>query len=490
MTFVLPFIFSETDTVKVASVSPPHDGNPPANRFGFRRISFSRWAFLLTVLLTVGVLACTPNLAGDNVGWAPVAVQFAAEPGDPVRVYVAAKMDGDLSDLGASMGQDLGDDENQVKLRALDDSGSGAPQVVWTYPPLGGGAGLEGVFGPPAVSQELGLVFVSAVDGHVYALSTDTGSEAAGWKRAARIDPAQEPQPLISAPVLTEVIRSDTGPETVLLAASEDGNLYAYRAATGEELPWSPFVTEGKIWSTPTVLNNVAYFGSQDHHIYAVDLREGRELWRFKTGGSVVADPLLFDGLVIVGAFDKKLYALDADDGELEWEFEGSNWFWAGAVTDGETIFAPAMDGNVYALDSDAPLPGEPKNALWQHNMASPVAATPALVPLGLVVATVDGRMRLLSTNPSNLVDGDVISDLLSLQSSEIKSPLAVGAPPVSPGIGADQFNLSVIRRYSVFVSSDDNDDKNWEVRRIAVTEGQDKDELWCYDTAKHKTCN
>ena len=489
MTFVLPFIFSETDTAKIASVSPPRNGNPPASRFGFRRISFSRWAFLLTVLLTVGVLACTPNLAGDNVGWAPVAVQFAAEPGAQVqvRVYVAAKMDGDLSDLGASMGQDLGNDENQVKLRALEDSGSGVPQVVWTYPPLGDGGGLEGVFGPPAVSQELGLVFVSAVDGHVYAISisTDTGSEAAGWKRAARIDPAQEPQPLISAPVLTEVIRSDTGPETVLLAASEDGNLYAYRAATGEELPWSPFVTEGKIWSTPTVLNNVAYFGSQDHHIYAVDLREGRELWRFKTGGAVVADPLLFDGLVIVGAFDKKLYALDADDGELEWEFEAGNWFWAGAVTDGETIFASAMDGNVYALDSDAPLPGEPKNALWQHNMASPVAATPALVPLGLVVATVDGRMRLLSANPSNLVDGEVISDLLSLQGSEIKSPLAVGAPPVSPGIGADQFNLSVIRRYSVFVSSDKG-----EVRRIAVTEGQDKDELWCYDTAKHKTCN
>ncbi len=492
MTFVLPFICSKTDAAKVASVSQPPDGSPPANRPGFRLTSRRRRAFRLTAFLAVftvigltGPLACTPNLGGDNVGWAPLTVQFATEPGDPVRVYVASPMDGDLDDLGSSLGRDLGDDERRVKIRALEDFGSGTPQVAWTYPPLGSGAGLEGVFGLPAVSPELGLVFVSGVDGYVYAISSDTGSDAAGWKKAVRTDPAKEPQPLISGPVLTNVIRSDTGPATILLVASEDGNLYAYQAATGEELPWSPFATEGKIWSTPTVLNSIAYFGSQDHHIYAVDLRNGRELWRFKTGGSVVSDPLLFDGMVIAGAFDKKLYALDADDGELEWEFQGSNWFWAGPVTDGETIFAPSMDGNVYALDSDAPTPGEPKEALWQHDMASPVVATPALVPLGLVVATVDGRMRLLSTSPANLEEGEVLSNLPSLEGSEIKSPLAVGAPPVSPGVGADLTNLAVIQRHSIFVSGDSG-----VVRRIAVTEGQDKESIWCYDTGKHEPCN
>ncbi len=485
MTFALSFIFSKTAATKVASVFPSAEGNPSVSRSGLRLISFSRLALLLSAFLAVGAIACTPNLGGDNIGWAPLTVQFSAEPGDPVRVYVASPMSGDLKDLGVRLGEDLGGDEGQVKIRALEDFGSGIPRVAWTYPPLGSGAGLKGVFGSPAVSPSLNLVFVSAVDGYVYAVSTDTGSDATGWKKAVRTDPAKEPQPLISGPALADVIRSDTGPATILLVASEDGNLYAYNAADGVELPWSPFVTGGKIWSTPAVLNSIAYFGSQDRHVYAVDLRNGEELWRFETGGAVVSDPLLFDGMVIVGAFDKKLYALDADDGGLEWEFQGSNWFWAGAVTDGETIFAPSMDGNVYALDSAAASPGEPKEALWRHNMGGPVASTPVLVPLGLVVAAVDGRMRLLSTSPSSLQEGEVISNLPSLEQSEIKSPLAVGAPPVSPGVGSNRTNLSVIQRYSVFVSGD-----NGVVRRIAVTEGQDKETIWCYDTAKQEPCN
>ena len=485
MTFVLPFIVSETVTEKIASVSQSPDGNPSANWSRRRPVSVGRWVLLLALLLALFLLGCRPNLGGDNVGWAPLTVQFSAEPGDPARVYVASPMGGNLDDLGASLGLDLDSDQKQVKIRALDDFGSGTPRVAWTYPPLGDGGGLEGAFGSPAVSADLGLVFVSAVDGYIYALSADTGSDVVGWKKAVRTDPSLEPQPLISGPVLADVISSESGSATILLVGSEDGNLYGYNAATGEELSWSPFETEGKIWSTPAVLNGIAYFGSHDHYIYAVDLRGGSELWRFETGAAVVSDPLLFDGLVIAGSFDKKLYALDPDDGELEWEFESANWFWAGPVTDGETIFAPSMDGNVYALDSSAPQPGELKEALWRHDMGNPIASTPAVVPLGLVVAAVDGRMRLLSTSPSDLDQGEVISNLPGLEKSEIKSPLAVGAPPVSTGVGPDLSNLSVIQRHSVFVSGD-----NGVIRRIAVTEGQDKESIWCYDTANHEPCN
>ena len=429
-------------------------------------------------------ISCTPNLGGDNIGWTPVSVTFSEVPGDPTRVYVASQMGSDLDDLGSQLGLDLGDDERKVKLIALEDFGSGTPRVAWTYPPLGSGQGLEGAFGRPVVSRELGLVYLGAVDGHIYAISSETGDDLGGWDRAVRSDPSQEPQSIIAGPVLTEIVQSDTGPATILLVASEDGNLYAFDAARGEELPWSPFPTEGRIWSTPTVQNGIAYFGSQDHIIYAVDLRDGNELWRYQTGGSVVGDPLLFRGKVIVGSFDKKLYALDADDGELEWAFESDNWFWAGPVTDGEIIFAPSMDGYVYALDASVPPAGEPKGALWRHNMEGPIASTPALVPLGLVAASVDGRMRLLSTSPSNLVDGEVVSNLPSLEKGEIKSPLVVGAPP-APSVGEETAGLSVIQRHSVFVGGD-----NGTVRRISVTEGQDKESIWCFDSSIHGQCN
>ena len=465
-------------------ISSLWQSNRPQGSSSGLPVATSLWIGLVGLVVALGTVACTPNLGGDNVGWAPISVTFSETPGEPTRVYVASELSNNLDDLATQTGLDLGEDERQVKVMALDDFGSGTPRVVWTYPPLGNGAGLLGMFGPPAVSKELGLVYVGAVDGYVHAISIETGDDRQGWKRAARTDPALDPQPIIGAPVLTQIIRSDTGPSTILVAVSEDGNLYAFSAADGEELPWSPFRTGGKIWSTPAIQNSIAYFGSQDHSVYAVDLRDGSELWRYQTGGAIVGNPLLFSGNVFIGSFDRKLYALDADDGELEWEFESGNWFWAGPVTDGETVFAPSMDGYVYAFDPGNPSTGEPKEHLWRHNMESPVVSSPRIVPIGLVVAAVDGRMRLLSTSPSDLENGEVISNLPSLEDGEIKAPLVAGAPAIAD-TGAEATGLSIIQRYSIFAGGD-----NGIVRRISVTEGQDKEAIWCFDSSIQRQCN
>lgn len=491
MTFSLPGIPRLITTETLSYARRPRDTQPVPD--AKPRALGRRTLFPLAALLLLLVLACTPNLGGDNLGWSPLSVHFSANPGDPARIYAAGPLDGNLSDLGQTMGgMNLDGDENQVKLRAIEDFGSGTPRVVWTFPPLGSGQGLGGVFGPPAVSPELGLVFVGGVNGKLYAIYTesDAGESpgTAAWERTLRNDPSREPMPLIGSPVLAEVALADPdnigAAASIVIIGSEDGNLYGYQAADGAELDWSPFPTGGRIWSTPAVHNGIAYFGSQDRSIYAVDLRDGSELWRYETGGVVVGRPLVANGMVIIGSFDKKLYALDADDGELEWSFAGGNWFWAGPVTDGETIFAPGMDGNLYALDFDAPESGAAKEARWRHDMESPIVSRPALVPLGLAVAAVDGRMRLLSVQPANLESGEVISNLPSLEQSEIKSPLAAGAPAAT-GLAADLGGLSVIERHSVFVSGD-----NGIVRRIAVTEGQDKEAIWCYDIRKHQPCS
>ncbi|MYC29626.1 MAG: PQQ-like beta-propeller repeat protein [Chloroflexi bacterium] len=460
--------------------------NSPADNFRrIRRRLAPGWRLsLLSAMVALTLVSCTPNLGGDNVGWTPVTVAFSETPGDPTLIYTAAQMDSDLGELGQKTGLDLGDDERQVKLAALEDFGSGTPRVVWTFPPLGSGDGLQGVFGPPAVSQELGLIFLGAVDGTLYALNLETGEEGGGWKRAIRNDATQDPQPIIGAPVLAEVFGGDAGQTAILLVVSEDGHLYAFNAATGNELAWSPFRTGDRIWSTPRVQNGIAYFGSQDHYVYAVDLRDGKELWKYETGGAVVGNPLLFRGDVIIGSFDKKLYALDADDGELEWFFESGNWFWAGAVTDGENIFAPSMDGFVYALDTNAPSVGEAKQYLWRHNMGSPVVSTPALVPLGLVVAAADGRVRVLSTSPSNLADGEVITSWEADEDESIKAPLVSGAPG-SQGLDEAGTGLNVLQRHFVFMGSD-----NGVVRRVTVSEGQDIGTIWCFEGSLQRQCN
>ena len=111
-----------------------------------------------------------------------------------------------------------------------------------------------------------------------------------------------------------------------MLVASSDGYLYAYDVDERAEV-WR-FRTGDKVWSKPAVGNGVAYFGSLDKNVYAVSLEDGAELWRFRTDGAVVAAPVLAGGRVYIGSLDSVFYAFNAASGAVEWQFEGADsWF-------------------------------------------------------------------------------------------------------------------------------------------------------------------
>ena len=376
-----------------------------------------RWGLLGwgTILFTVLLAGCTPQLGASSTGWSPVAASGEV-------VYVATR---------------------QGQVKALVDQGFGDVRAKW---PPGAGDRIPGVYQTPAVGRA--LVYIGAANGHLYALDKETGAIGeTGWDRAVGRGP--DLKPLIGGPALD--------PEQQVVAiGSEDGNLYAFNAKTGDPLPWSPFRTGDKIWSTPVIRDGVIYFGSHDRHVYAVSLKDGQALWRFATGGAVVARPLLFKDIVVIGDFDKKLYGIDARTGSLRWQrpVEGQNWFWAGAVASDQVIFAPSMDGNVYALDGSG-------NLLWKHPMGSPIVSTPVLVRRGLVVAGKNGKVSLLDPSAADLGPNRELSALF-LRAAEVKAPLFAAGD-------------------SVFVGAQDG-----KVRRIDL-KGTQIQKAWCFDTKDTK---
>ena len=251
---------------------------------------------------------------------------------------------------------------------------------------------------------------------------------------------------------------------------SEDGGLYAYNALTGDGLRWSPFQTEGEIWSTPALRNGVAYFGSQDGKVYAVSLDTGEMIWEFETGAAIVASPVIHKNLLIIGSFDRKLYALGLSDGQPRWEFAANNWWWAKPVSSGKAIFAPAMDGKVYALDENGSL-------LWEHDLGAPIVSSPALLERGLVVTTVEGRLSVLrATETSHGAAQEIASlNLGDDDKPRFKAPLVSLPDRIVNGLPepAD----------SVYIGSDDG-----KVRRVQVRSGINI--LWCYDTQENTRCN
>jgi outer membrane protein assembly factor BamB len=155
---------------------------------------------------------------------------------------------------------------------------------------------------------------------------------------------------------------------------SDDGNLYALEAASGQQL-WKT-ATRGPISSTPAVANGLVYFGSYDGKFYALDARSGITKWKFATEGDrrfeakglhgmqpktqTIADPfdtflsspVVADGTVYFGSGDGNLYALDATTGDLRWKFKAGDVIHASPAFANGVVFVGSFDSYFYAVDA------------------------------------------------------------------------------------------------------------------------------------------
>ncbi len=75
----------------------------------------------------------------------------------------------------------------------------------------------------------------------------------------------------------------------------------------------------------PVVAEGIVCFGSStDDTVRAVDLKTGRQRWRFVTGGPVRLAPQISDGRVYFGSDDGCAYCLSASTGLMIWKFDAA----------------------------------------------------------------------------------------------------------------------------------------------------------------------
>ncbi len=104
----------------------------------------------------------------------------------------------------------------------------------------------------------------------------------------------------------------------VVYIGSDDSFLYAIDLKTGKQR-WK-FETPFMVRSSPTVHNGAVYFGNDDGIFYCVDARTGKEKWHFKAEGEIISSANIVDGRIIFGGYDSKVYCLSLE-GKLLWEF-------------------------------------------------------------------------------------------------------------------------------------------------------------------------
>lgn len=262
----------------------------------------------------------------------------------------------------------------------------------------------------PAVSE--GRVYFGSNDGYLYALDATSG--AVIWKYRTR----------------GAVSASPAVADGIVYVGSRDGFLHAVRASSGE-IVWK-FATAGErrftapgihgieprtetmpdpydvFLSSPAIALGRVYFGSGDHHVYALDAKTGQLAWKHKTGNVVHASPAVSDGMVFIGSWDRFFYALDAASGEVKWRLETgedaelhnqTGIASSAAIADGKVFFG-CRDGFLYAASTAT------GKLLWKHdNHKGWVIASPAAADGRVYFPTSDGqRFKALDASTGALV--------------------------------------------------------------------------------------
>lgn len=165
------------------------------------------------------------------------------------------------------------------------------------------------------------------------------------------------------------------------------------------KLKWK-FKTNGKIYSSPVIQEGIAYIGSEDKNLYAIDAKSGQEKWRFTTGGAVHSTPAVYNGTVCFLSFDGYFYALDSKTGQEKWKFKtgGEKWigqlglwgmapadmfmedifqyFLSSPVIDNSatpTVFFGSSDSHLYSLDLNT------GKLNWKFKTGAEIHTSPAL---------------------------------------------------------------------------------------------------------------
>ena len=178
-------------------------------------------------------------------------------------------------------------------------------------------------------------------------------------------------------------------------------------------LKWK-FRTDGPIVSSPTVSGGVAYIGSDDTYLYAINLENGEEKWKFKTRGPIKSTAAVYDDTVFISSSDGHLYAIDVDNGELKWNYKAEcedkkadPWdLWqASPITYKDQVFFGGWDGHIYALNIES-------GDLVKKFSVGRTHSTPAIVDGKLYVA-IKGNSKA----PYSILEGSLSA--YDLQSGE-----------------------------------------------------------------------
>jgi outer membrane protein assembly factor BamB len=132
-------------------------------------------------------------------------------------------------------------------------------------------------------------------------------------------------------------------------------------------LPKSGFVVDEFI-GHPTLIavgDKAIYFGDDEHHLFAVNAKDGKQIWKFTASGKV-GTPAIMDGRVFFSDHGGNLYAVDLKDGKAVWKAAKKNKVATALAAYNKLVYYGGEKNSLYAVDA---LTGEEK---WVYRTEKP----------------------------------------------------------------------------------------------------------------------
>jgi len=222
----------------------------------------------------------------------------------------------------------------------------------------------------PLISND--IVYIGDLDGYLYAFHSGTGQEKWKFKTKKLEHPLNSPTAAIDYEIPGGIASEVAISNGIVYMSSLDGYLYALEADTGNEKWESNF---GTILSSPSVSNGTIYLGSNDGNVFAVD-ENGKLKWKIRIQDltSVSLNPIdrisidqdvtiANDVIYFTGSFthyfnydsqqsDCYLYAVESTTGHAIWKLHLSSCASTDLTVVNNVLYFGDESGIVHAIDT------------------------------------------------------------------------------------------------------------------------------------------
>jgi outer membrane protein assembly factor BamB len=147
------------------------------------------------------------------------------------------------------------------------------------------------------------------------------------------------------------------------------------------------FNTGDSLENAVAVSGGTVFAGSMDEHLYAIDLGQGTQRWKYKAG-PFKAPPAVHDGCVYAGDLDGNFHCIDAAKGTKKWTFETGAEV-GGANFHRDDILFTSHDENLYCVSKEGKL-------RWKFKTEGPIYGAPAVADGKTFLVGCDSMMHVI----------------------------------------------------------------------------------------------